>query len=252
MIVTSGKSILERIVRGRLQFLHRAFSEIAEVSQLPWEEEAARFRDAQRQAMFQLGATYKQASQQVGEKLASIFAAHAMLLEDKDFEGAVLSIIRERNATAEYAVRMAGKALASAFHSMPDTYMKARAADFRDISRRVVLQLQEKSWRNPLWEGPAILVTDELLPSEIMKLMDLEHQNLLGLIARKGSVDSHAAILLKAYGIPGMAEVDLDEEWDGHMALLDGYGQRLYVDPDPALERELWARYQADGILAGV
>lgn len=252
MIVTAGKSILERIVCGRLRFLYRVLPEITECSQLSREEEEARFREAQRQAVSQLAAAYRQVSRQVGEKIASIFAAHAMMLEDVDFAAAVHSIIWERAATAEYAVRKAGEELAAAFDGMEDSYMKARAADFKDIARRVVLQLQERAWRDPLWEGPAILVTDELLPSEMMKLMDLEHQNLLGLIARKGSVDSHAAILLKAYGIPGMAEVDLDEEWDGHMALLDGYGQRLYVDPDPDLETELRARYQESGSLAGV
>lgn len=247
MEIMAGKSILERIVSGRLRFLDRSVTEVVKSSLLSREEEEGRFRWAQRQAVLQLTGFYHRASQQVEEKVASIFAIHAMLLEDVDFVEAVHSIIWEMGTTAEYAVQTAGKALTEAFAGMDDPYMKARAADFRDISRRVMWLLLGKHGQDPLREGPAILVADDFLPSEVM---DLGHQDLLGLVARKGSVDSHTAILLRAYGIPAMAEVELGQEWDGHMALLDGFGQRLYVDPASGLEEELRARYQLCGSCA--
>lgn len=244
MEITAGKSILEQIVSGRLRFLERSVPKLAEVSRLSREEEEQRFREAQRQAVLQLTAFHDRASRQVGEKVASIFSAHAMLLEDEDFVQVVRSIIWERRATAEYAVRTAGKALAETFAGMEDLYMKARAGDFQDIALRVIWLLLGRSWQDPLREGPAILVADTFLPSEVM---DLEHENLLGLIARKGSVDSHTAILLRAYGIPAMAEMELGSEWEGHMALLDGFARRLYLDPEPDLEERLRAQYRTGG-----
>ncbi|MEM5780189.1 MAG: phosphoenolpyruvate-utilizing N-terminal domain-containing protein [Lawsonibacter sp.] len=242
MEMAIGKSILDQIVFGRLRFFHRLIPEVAEFSQLRWQEEEERFRKAQRRAVLQLAALYDQTSSQVGEGMAAIFAIHAMLLEDEDFVESIQTLIRERGTTAEYAVRVVGRGFGAAFAAMDSPYMRARAADIRDISRRVMALLLKNRPQDPLREGPAILVSDEFLPSEVL---DLDHRRLLGLIARRGSVDSHTSMLLRAYGIPAMAEVELDQEWDGHLALLDGFDHRLYLDPDRELLETLRVRYQA-------
>lgn len=244
MEIAMGKSILDQISFGRLHFFQRLIPEVAEFSQLSWEEEKKRFQRAQNQAVLQLSAFYDQASKQIGEETAAIFAIHAILLEDEDFVDAVRTVIREKGTTAEYAVREVGRSFAATFTAMDSTYMQARASDIRDISRRVMRLLMGSRPQNPLREGPAILVSDEFLPSEVM---DLDHRRLLGLISRKGSVDSHTSMLLQAYGIPAMAEAELDSEWDGHLALLDGFDHRLYLDPDRELIESLRLRYQARG-----
>ena len=81
-----------------------------------------------------------------------------------------------------------------------------------------------------------ILVSDELLPSEVLAL---DRRNLLGLVTRHGSVDSHTAMLLRLMKIPGLAEVEISSREEGHAALLDGFSHSLYLDPEPQLVAEL-------------
>ena len=184
---------------------------------------------------------YERALLAVGEEIAAVFSIHAILLEDEEFISSVLTLIRERGVTAEHAVYAVGEELGEAFFGMESNYMRARAMDIRDISCQVIRLLLERVPENPLREGPAILVANEFLPSEII---DLDHSRLLGIIAHKGNVESHAAMLLRAYGIPAMTEVALERDWDGHLALLDGFDHKLYLDPDPSLLDTLRLRYQ--------
>ena len=244
MIVAEGKSILDQVSYGRLRFLRRRHPELAEYSSRTSEEECDRFRTAQGRAVLELEAFYDRASRQVGMEIASVFLVHSMLLEDRDFVDTVLTTIRDRGTTAEFAVKTTGERLAAAFSAMDSLYMQARAADIRDIARRMVRLLLGWHPLDPMRGGPAILVADEFLPSEVM---DLDNRKLLGLVARQGSVDSHTAMLLRAYRIPAMAEVDLDPCWDGHRALLDGFDHRLYLDPDGELLDALRVKYQAGG-----
>lgn len=241
---TEGKAIQDQIAYGRLRFFQRSSPELAKYSQLEQAEEEKRFRRAQHQAVLQLAALYDRAYRQVGEGIASVFAIHAMLLEDEDYVENIRSLIWDQGTTAEYAVQSVGTAFGAAFAGMESPYMRARAADIRDISRRVLYILLDRKPPAPRGEGPAILVADEFLPSEVM---ELDRRRLLGLVARKGSVDSHTAILLRAYHIPAIAEVELSPEWDGHLALLDGFDHRLYLDPDQETVEQLRLRYQAGG-----
>ena len=93
----------------------------------------------------------------------------------------------------------------------------------------------------PRLDEPAILVSREFLPSEVVTF---KRRHVLAVVSQRGSVDSHTAMLLQAYQIPAMAEVDIGEEWDGHWALMDGYADRLYLDPDKKLQEELHSRYR--------
>ena len=165
-----------------------------------------------------------------------------MLLKDGDFTGTVHTLIRDEGVTAEYAVQRAGSYFAAVFSAMDSPYMQARATDFRDISRRVIRALMG-GWPAPSLREPAILVADEFLPSEVLAF---KHK-LLGLIARKESLDSHTSMLLRAYHIPAMVDMDLDEAWEGHPALMDGHQGRVYLDPEQALMEALRERYQAGG-----
>ena len=248
METAAGKSILGQLVLGRLQFFSRTIPQLTRQSQLASPAEEARFQQAQQEAILELADFYDQAAGEVGEQTASIFAIHAMLLEDDDFTQSVRNMICAQGVTAEYAVRSVSEQLERAFSDMDSPYMRARAKDFLDISRRVIRLLLGMPTVDPLKKRTAILVVDEILPSE---LMELDRHHLLGLIARRGSVYSHAAQLLRAYNIPAMAEVGLGEHWEGHMALLDGYAQRLYLDPDQALIERLCRRYGKENRAAG-
>ena len=236
MQTVKGKSVLDQAVVGKLKFCQLAPPRPQPLPALHPREEATRFAQAQRLAVLDLAALYDRASQQIGEETASIFAIHAMLLEDNDFEQSVHRIIREEETCAEWAAWKTGSRLASTFTTMDNLYMRARAGDIRDITYRVIWHLRGERMENPLDDEPTILVADEFLPSEVI---ELDRSRVVGILARKGSVDSHTALLLRACRIPAMAEVDLDECWDGHTALLDGTNHQLYLDPDPETLRRL-------------
>lgn len=242
MQILSGQAIMNQIVVGPLYFYHRRELALQVRSGRSREQEEARFRKALSQSVLELAGLYDRASGRMDAGTASIFAIHAMLLEDEDFVQNVLCFIQQDDVTAEYAVQRAGEDFAAAFSAMDSAYMRARAADMLDISRRVIRALTG-GWQTFLLHKPVILVADHFLPSEVMEF----DCNLLGLISQEGSLDSHTALLVRACHIPAMVGVPLDTMWNGHLALMDGNQGLVYVDPDLTLMEDLRVRYQEDG-----
>lgn len=243
MQILKGKAIMEQIVAGRLCFYRRPTPQVQLYTQGNWRQEINRFHQAQQTAILELTTLYHRALNQVGEGVASIFLIHGMLLEDHDYVETVRGLINGQGATAEYAVQMAEISFAAAFAAMDNPYMRARAADIRDISRRVLRALMGGR-QTLLMDEPAILVADEYLPSEVM---DFDQRRLLGLITRKGSLDSHTAMLVRAYHIPAIVEVNVTPRCEGRLALMDGYTGDVYIDPEPEQLEQLRELYQANG-----
>lgn len=236
MQIIVGRSIQNQIAAGPLRFYHRKPFPLAVVSQRTQDEELHRFHVAQQRSIAALAHVYDEAARDVGIQAASIFSIHAMLLEDTSFVESILSVLSSQHTTAEYAVQTAGDRFATAFADMDSPYMQARGADIRDISNRLIRCLLDLKTPDPLGDTPAILVSDELLPSEVLAM---DRRKLLGLVTWHGSVDSHTAMLLQAMKIPGLAQADISPTWDGHTAILDGFSQCLYVDPEPDIFRQL-------------
>jgi len=243
MQVLTGKAIMEQIVAGRLCFYRRPAPQIQLYTLGGCRQEINRFHQAQQTAILELNTLYHRALHQVGEAVASIFLIHGMLLEDHDYVETVRGLIDGQSVTAEYAVQMAEVSFAAAFTAMDSLYMRARAADIRDISQRVLRALMGGR-QTLLMDEPAILVSDDYLPSEVM---DLDQRRLLGLITRKGSLDSHTAMLVRAYHIPAIVEVPLLARHEGHLALMDGYTGSVYIDPEQGQLDILRELYQANG-----
>ena len=243
MKVATGTSILKGIAIGKLKLYRKEAVETGRASSLTPEEEYARFQAAQKAAQEQLGQLYEKALDEVGEDNAAIFEIHQMMLEDEDYVDAVKGILDSQGATAEYAVTATGENFAAAFAAMEDPYMQARSADVKDISRRVVNILAGTDAGAVQGDEPAILVADDLTPSETVQL---DKSKLLGFITRGGSTNSHTAILARTMGIPALIGVDFDENWDGQLAILDGYNHCVYVDPAPELLSAMEAKRRAD------
>ena len=243
MKVATGKSILKGIAIGKLKIYRKEAAQTSRTSTLTPEEEYARFQAAQKAAQEQLGELYEKALDEVGEDNAAIFEIHQMMLEDEDYVDAVKGILDSQGATAEYAVTATGENFAAAFAAMEDPYMQARSADVKDISRRVVNILAGTDAGAVQGDEPAILVADDLTPSETVQL---DKSKLLGFITRGGSTNSHTAILARTMGIPALIGVDYDESWDGELAVLDGYNQCVYVDPAAELLSTMEAKRRAD------
>ena len=228
MQVATGKSILPGIAIGPLKVYHKTEVVIVEASTSSPEKELERFEAARVKAQEQLGVLYEKALAEVGEDNAAIFETHQMMLEDDDYLDAIKSIIETQATTAEYAVATTGENFATAFADMDDAYMQARAVDVKDISGRVVNILLGQTDGSLLGDEPVILVADDLTPSETVQM---DKSKLLGFVTRKGSTNSHTAILARTMNIPALIGVEIDDSWDGKMGVIDGYNHCVYVDP---------------------
>lgn len=228
MQVATGKSILNGIAIGPLRIYKKAEAQTNQTSVLTPAEEWERFQAACARAKEQLSGLYDKALNEVGEDNAAIFEIHQMMLEDEDYLDAAKGIIDTQGATAEYAATTTGENFSAAFAAMEDAYMQARATDVKDISRRVVNILTGQDDAAALDDQPAILVADDLTPSETVQL---DKSKLLGFITRHGSSNSHTAILARTMNIPALIGVDFDKSWDGKLAVLDGYNHCIYIDP---------------------
>ncbi|MDE7219378.1 MAG: phosphoenolpyruvate--protein phosphotransferase [Oscillospiraceae bacterium] len=228
MQAATGKSILNGIAIGPLRIYKKEETETSVTSALTPEAELARFEEARVKAQEQLGQLYDKALAEVGEDNATIFEIHQMMLDDEDYLDAVKGVIEMQNATAEYAASTAGENFSAMFAAMDDAYMQARATDVKDISRRVVNILTGQADEAMQDDQPAILVADDLTPSETVQL---DKSKLLGFITRYGSSNSHTAILARTMNIPALIGVDFDESWDGKQAVIDGYNSCVYVEP---------------------
>ncbi len=227
----TGKSVLRAVALGPLHVYQKEVTGAAAAALGTPEEEWSSFLTASARAKQQLAGLYEHACASLGEEAAAIFAIHQLMLDDDTYLDRVRALI-DQGASAAYAARTAGEKLSEMFAALEDEYMRARADDVRDVSQRVADILAGRE-RGALWEGePVILAAEELSPSEAMQL---DRSRLLGLVTRRGAVNSHTAILARAMGLPALVGADFDDDWDGHAAILDGENGILFVDPTPEL-----------------
>ncbi len=233
----TGKSIFKGTAIGRVLFYSKNQQQVKRIKVEDAEAEIARYEDAKAKAIEQLGALHDKALAEVGEANAMIFEVHAMMLEDDDYNESVYNIIRNDNVNAEFAVATTGDNFSVMFAEMDDEYFKARAADVKDISERVISVLTGRTTDGDLGEEPVIVVAEDLAPSETVQM---DKSKLLAFVTRLGSSNSHTAILARTMNIPALIGVDIKEEWNGKMAIVDGKTGTFYVDPDVAtLEKYL-------------
>lgn len=225
----SGKKIFNGIAIGRIKYMEKSKEDVKRVKVENVEREVARYEKAKGEAICQLNALYEKALAEVGADNAEIFQVHAMIIEDEDFSASVKNIIETQAVNAEYAVAATGDNLAEMFEKMDNDYMKARSADIKDITERIIhILCGHNDAQNDL-QTPAIIVADDLAPSETVQM---EKQNLLAFVTKLGSANSHTAILARTMGIPALVGVSISPEMDGKMGIVDGYEGKFIVDPD--------------------
>ncbi len=244
MVVATGKSILNRIGIGKIKIYKAPVYDINEGIAEDSEKELKRFNEALQKAIDQQGVLYEKALKDAGEESAGIFEAHQLMLEDEDLQDSTREIITEQKRTAEYATKTAFDNYAQMFAEMDDPYMKARSADIIDVETAVLDFLMGNDIGSMQGTEPSILVAEDLAPSETVKL---DKSLLLGMITREGSSNSHTAILARSMNLPSLIQCkDIDDSWDGKMAILDGYNSCVYIDPTDDLMATLKAKYDAD------
>ena len=246
MVVCQGKSVLKGIAIGKI-YLYEKQEYVLEQKQVAdAEAEVARFEAAKETAIGQLDDLYEKALAEAGEEQAMIFDVHKMMLDDGDYLDAITGLIRSEKVNAEYAVHTTGEQFAAVFASMDDDYMKARSADVKDISGRVIRILAGIGDGSIASEEPVILLADDLTPSETVSL---DKSKILAFVTCHGSANSHTAILARSMNIPALVQTDVEllKEYHGMDAVVDGLDGKLYLDPEEAVLAELVRKKEACG-----
>lgn len=231
MITITGKSVFGGVSIGKLSFYKRNQKVIKRSHVDDVEAECTRFQEAKAEAVEQLKGLYDKALEDVGEANAMIFEIHQMMLEDLDYIESIENIIRTQEVNAEFAVATTADNFAQMFASMDDAYMQGRAADVKDVSERVLDILCGVGESMAQTDEPCIIAADDLAPSETVQL---DKSKVLGFATMYGSSNSHTAILARTMNIPaviGLGE-ELASQYDGRMAIIDGFTGMLYIDPD--------------------
>lgn len=243
MITIQGKGVSKGIAKGPLYFFQRSDTTVTLKVVSDIEAEKARLAVAQEQSIQQLNALAEKCRDDAGEEMAVLFETHAMLVEDEDFVECITSLIDEESCNAEYAVEQAGIQFAAMFAAMDDAYMQARAADIKDVAKRIVNNLLGVVDGGIRSDVPVILAADDLAPSETLQL---DKSKILGFVTMGGSGNSHTAILARTMGIPAIcgAGEALAEGYNGRVGYIDGETGQLIIDPDAMTQAALKEKYE--------
>ena len=240
-----GKSVYKGIAMGPIVVLKKNDYQVKRIRIEDTEAEVKRVDEALKASQEQLQKLYDKAVREVGEASAAIFEVHQMMLEDEDYLEAIQNMIRTEQVNAEYAVAVTGDNFAEMFASMDDDYMKARSADIKDISERLVRNLSGQGDVDLSSIEPSIIVADDLSPSETVQM---DKDKILAFVTVHGSTNSHTAILARMMNIPALIGVKMDLEafQSGVTAVVDGFQGMVTFDPDEETKAQTETKIQEE------
>lgn len=241
----TGKSVYKGIAMGPLSVLKKTDDQVKRSKIEDPEAEIVRVTDAIGASKAQLQKLYDKALKEVGEANAAIFEVHQMMLEDDDYLDAIHNMIRTESVNGEYAVAVTGDNFSEMFANMDDDYMKARSADVKDISNRLIRNLNGSADADMGSDVPSIIVADDLSPSETVQM---DKSKILAFVTVHGSTNSHTAILARMMNIPALIGVpmNLDELSNGMLAVVDGFKSEVTFEPDEAMQTETEKRIKEE------
>lgn len=240
-----GKSVYKGIVMGPVAVLKKNDYQVKRARIEDPEAEVKRVEEAVEVSKKQLGRLYDKAVREVGEARAAIFEVHQMMLEDEDYLESMENMIRTELVNAEYAAAATGDNFAEMFAAMDDEYMKARSADVKDISERLVRNLSGEGDNDLSSMEPSVIVADDLSPSETVQM---DKEKILAFVTVHGSTNSHTAILARMMNIPALIGVpmDLNGLKTGMTAVVDGFSGQVIFEPEEDVRKETEKRMQEE------
>ena len=201
-------------------------------------DEIARFESALIQTRAQILEMQQQIAEAIGAKDAGIFDAHLLVVEDQTLIDEVLRRLEIDHCNVEFAFQEVANRYVESLSKIDDPYLRERALDIQDVSRRVIRNLQGKSPRPFLTvDEPHLLVAHNLTPSDTATM---NRQHVRGIALDLGSRTSHTAIMARSLGIPAVVGLhDATEMFEtGVPALIDGYNGLLIIHPSEQTLRE--------------
>ena len=240
-----GKSVYKGIAMGKISVLKKDDYIVKRTKIEDAQAEIQRVKAAVAASQEQLQKLYEKAVKEVGEASAAIFEVHQMMLEDEDYSESIENIITTEMVNAEYAVASTGDNFSEMFASMDDDYMKARAADIKDISKRLVKNLSGHGGDGIDLEEPVIVVADDLSPSETVQM---DKDKILAFVTVHGSANSHTAILARMMNIPALIGVDMDLEalTTGTEGAVDGFTGEFYIEPTEEVKTSIQTKIEEE------
>ncbi len=241
MEVYKGKSVYKGIAMGSVIVLKNRELQVERYQIQDTEAEIARADAAGKAAKEQLEKLYDKALGEVGEADAAVFQVYQMMLEDEAYLGSIRNTIRTEQVNAEYAVAVTEHIFEEMFGDMDDDYMKARAADVKDISHRLIKVLLGQEDIDFTSMEPSIIVADDLSPSETAQM---DREKVLAFVTVRGSANSHTSILARMMNIPALVGVpmDLEKIHTGMTAVVDGFREEVIFGPSEELCQQIQKR----------
>lgn len=226
----SGKSVYKGIAMGQVVVLRDKERTVKREKIKNVQMEIARVESAEKKTKDQLQRLYEKALKETGKASASIFKVYQMMLEDEEYLTSVYNMIYTDMVNAEYAVSVTGNRFSRMFASMDNDYMQARAVDVKDVSNRLVRNLEGQEDIDFVFKEPVIVIANELSPSETVQM---DKEKVLAFVTVHGSINSHTAILARMMNIPALVGVPLDLEkiHTGMQAVVDGFKGEVIFEP---------------------
>jgi phosphotransferase system enzyme I (PtsI) len=230
-----GAGVSPGISRGKVHVVRDEFDEVARYriapSQVP--DEIGRFETALIQTRMQILEMQQRIAESIGAKDAAIFDAHLLVVEDRTLIDEVLRKLETDLCNVEWVFQEVATRYAETLNKIDDPYLRERALDIQDVTKRVIRNLQGKSPKTFVaLNEPHILVTHNLTPSDTATI---NRANVLGIATDLGSRTSHTAILARSLNIPAIVGLhDITARLEtGQQVLLDGNDGWLILDPTP-------------------
>ncbi|CNH62920.1 fused phosphoenolpyruvate-protein phosphotransferase PtsP/GAF domain [Yersinia thracica] len=208
---------------------------VYEASTLDTAQERERLTQALEEAAAEFRRFSKRFAASSQKESAAIFDLYSHLLNDARLKRELFAQI-DAGSVAEWAVKQVVEQFAAQFASLQDTYMRERASDLRALGQRLLFHLDDSPSGASQWPERFILVADELTAT---LLAEVPQDRLAGVVVRDGAANSHAAILVRAMGIPTVMGADIQPALlNQRLLIVDGYRGEVLVDPEPVLVKE--------------
>ena len=244
MLAFQGKGVTNGVAIGKIFVYKKEEQQVKRIRIEDTQAEVTRFKQAQADAIAQLGRLYEDSLKTIGESGAAIFEMHQMMLQDEDFISAIENIITTQSVNAEYAIACTSDNFYKMFSDMEDSYMRARATDVKDISERLIQVLSGEGSDLQMIKEPAIIVAEDLTPSETVQL---DKEKVLAFVTVHGSLNSHTAILAKTMNIPALVGTPVPlKHMHGKEAIVDSTKGILYVEPEESVLADMQKKKQKE------
>ena len=228
---SSGVAIAEGWMDVSLPLMEQVY----EASTLDTASERERLTGALEEAANEFRRYSKRYSAGAQKETAAIFDLYSHLLSDARLRRELFAEV-DKGAVAEWAVKKIIEKFAEQFAALSDGYLKERAGDLRTLGQRLLFHLADSIQGPNTWPERIVLVADELSATT---LAEVPQDRLAGVVVRDGAANSHAAIMVRALGIPTVMGADIQPSLlHGHTLIVDGYRGELLVDPEPVLLQE--------------